>query len=403
MRVLLISSPSATHIMPIVPLAWALRAAGHEVLVVGQPDIVATARGAGLPVLAVRAFGDVFDAWELLPQGKRPIETGLFQVQDGQWEQMARAWVIHAKQLSGQYLELARAWQPSLLLTDPLEFSALIVGGALGVPVVQHRWGPEPLSHAGLGLARRLLDERAIMLGSPEGLPDPDLMLDPFPACWSVPGVPPGEQIRAVPYNGGGRAPAWAAEPPAGRRVCVSFGSVMLDLGGVPLVRHLVQAAAAMSDIELVVTIGDSHRAMLGPVPSMVRLVPPTPLHTFIGSCAAVVHHGGGGTALTALAHGVPQLLLPQMVDQFVRCERIAASGAGLSLPDVSAQNDPAALRDALSAVIEAAGYRETAGQLRDENAAQPSPAGMAGRLAALAALAALTAGPSATEPSARK
>jgi UDP:flavonoid glycosyltransferase YjiC (YdhE family) len=384
-RVLFIPSPSATHMMPIVPLAQALRTAGHEVLVAGQPDIAATARGAGLPMLPV---GDMFDAMELtqaLPDGKRPIEAGVFQVQDGQWARLARAWVIHAKYLYGRYLELARAWRPNLLLTDPLEFSALIVGGLLGVPVVQHRWGPEPLSQAGLELSRRALHTRAVTLGLPAGLPDPDLVLDPFPACWSVPGVPPGEQIRAVPYNGGGRAPTWATEPPTGRRVCVSFGSVMFDLGGLSLVRHLMQAAAEISGIELVVTIGDRHRALLGPVPPMIRLVPPTPLHTFVGSCAAVVHHGGGGTALTALAHGVPQLLLPQMMDQFVRCERIAASGAGLSLPEAFTQNDPAALREALTEVIEKPGYLETARRLRDENAAQPSPADITARLAALA------------------
>ncbi|GAA3035986.1 hypothetical protein GCM10020000_11910 [Streptomyces olivoverticillatus] len=40
MRVLIIPSPVTTHFMPMIPLAWALRAAGHELLVAGQPDVM---------------------------------------------------------------------------------------------------------------------------------------------------------------------------------------------------------------------------------------------------------------------------------------------------------------------------------------------------------------------------
>jgi UDP:flavonoid glycosyltransferase YjiC (YdhE family) len=385
MRVLLISTPSATHMMPIVPLAWALRAAGHEVLVLGQPDIVPTAHGAGLPAVAI---GDVFDGMELthaLPPGVRPIEAGLFQVADGQWPQMARTWVIHAKYMVGRYLNFARSWQPDLLLTDPLEHSALIMGGVLGIPVVQHRWGPEPLGHAGIGLAQRVLRGRAEMLGSPDGVPEPTLVLDPYPPGWNVPGVPAGTRIRPVPYNGGGRQPAWAADRRAARRACVSLGSMVLDLNGLPLVQYLAKAAALVGDLELVVTLPDRYRAGLGPVPDAVTVVPPTPLHMFISSCDAVVHHGGGGTALTALAHGVPQLLLPQMVDQFVRCERIAASGVGVALSDAETQNSPSTLANALAEVLEKPGYAEAAARLSEESARLPSPAQVAADLAELA------------------
>jgi UDP:flavonoid glycosyltransferase YjiC (YdhE family) len=385
MRVLMISTPSATHMMPIVPLAWGLRAAGHEVLVLGQPDIVPTARGAGLPAVSI---GDMFDGMELthaLPPGVRPIEAGLFQVADGQWPQMARTWVIHAKYMIGRYLEFARAWSPDLLLTDPLEYAALIMGGVLGIPVVQHRWGPEPLSHAGVGLAQKVLHGRAVMLGAPDGVPAPTVVLDPYPPGWNVPGVPGGTRIRPVPYNGGGSRPDWARTRRAARRVVVSLGSMVLDLNGLPLVRYLAEAAALAGDMELLVTVPDRYRAELGPLPEAVTLVPPTPLHLFISDCDAVVHHGGGGTALTALAHGIPQLMLPQMVDQFVRCERIAASGVGLTLPDAAVQNSPQALAGALAEVLEKPAYAEAAAALSEESARLPSPAQVAADLAELA------------------
>ena len=42
------------------------------------------------------------------------------------------------------------------------------------------------------------------------------------------------------------------------------------------------------------------------------------------------VTHGGLGTVLRALAHGVPQLLLPLGRDQHVNAARVARLGAGL-------------------------------------------------------------------------
>jgi UDP:flavonoid glycosyltransferase YjiC (YdhE family) len=49
-------------------------------------------------------------------------------------------------------------------------------------------------------------------------------------------------------------------------------------------------------------------------------------------SCTAVVTHGGLGTVLHALAHGVPMLLLPLGRDQHANAARVASLGAGIVL-----------------------------------------------------------------------
>jgi UDP:flavonoid glycosyltransferase YjiC (YdhE family) len=47
------------------------------------------------------------------------------------------------------------------------------------------------------------------------------------------------------------------------------------------------------------------------------------------------VSHGGAGTILAGLAHGIPQLCLPQGADHFLNGAALMASGAGLTLgPD---------------------------------------------------------------------
>nr|ADU56141.1 hypothetical protein CA915-20 [uncultured organism CA915] len=47
------------------------------------------------------------------------------------------------------------------------------------------------------------------------------------------------------------------------------------------------------------------------------------------GRLAAVIHHGGVGTTTTAARSGVPQVVVPQMVDQPFMAARVAALGIG--------------------------------------------------------------------------
>lgn len=71
-----------------------------------------------------------------------------------------------------------------------------------------------------------------------------------------------------------------------------------------------------------------------------------------------VVHHGGAGTTATALRAGVPQVLVPHIVDQFFHARRIAELGVGpkplkkrqlragllaLSFSEIAAQRERAA------------------------------------------------------------
>ena len=48
MRVLIVTFPWKTHLFHLVPLAWSLRTAGHEVRVATEPDLLGAVTGAGL-------------------------------------------------------------------------------------------------------------------------------------------------------------------------------------------------------------------------------------------------------------------------------------------------------------------------------------------------------------------
>jgi UDP:flavonoid glycosyltransferase YjiC (YdhE family) len=109
---------------------------------------------------------------------------------------------------------------------------------------------------------------------------------------------------------------------------------------------------------------------LLGPVKELVAqwrpdLVVDEPL-----ACAdAIVHHGGAGTVLAALAFGVPQLVIPGPGDRRHNGELVARRGAGLT---------GAPVRSTIIRLLADDGLRSAAAEVRAEIAAMPDPADVA-------------------------
>ena len=53
------------------------------------------------------------------------------------------------------------------------------------------------------------------------------------------------------------------------------------------------------------------------------------PHHALFPRVAAIVHHGGAGTTTAAASAGVPQVILPHLLDQFYWAHRIEQLGLG--------------------------------------------------------------------------
>jgi UDP:flavonoid glycosyltransferase YjiC (YdhE family) len=381
MRVLVLTNPVPTHFTQLVPLAWALRSAGHDVLVVAQPDVIPTVRSAGL--VAVGA-GEPFDATKGVQRklaGDKRLRETFERRPPEQMGSFAAVWMRQARVYLPEYLPIVRQFRPQLIVANHVEFTSLLVGGAEGIPVVAHRWGVDPMSGPALRDAGAELADLAGDLGL-DGLPSPAETVDPCPPSLRLPSTEPGTPIRYVPFNGPGERPSWYRPEPGVRRVAVSLGTATLALNGVPHVRRLLGACATIPDVEVIATCDEQYWDALGPLPPQVRLVAWTPLHLFFDTCDAVVHHGGGGTSLTATAFGLPQLVLPQWADQYDMGERLQDVGAGICLDDLADQDDPATLSDALETLLSQPGHRKAAGELRHEMAGMPSPAAVAADLA---------------------
>jgi glycosyltransferase len=114
-------------------------------------------------------------------------------------------------------------------------------------------------------------------------------------------------------------------------------------------------------------------------------MIDPVPLHLLLDKCAAVVHHGGAGTTMTAGAFGLPQLVLAQLADQFGHGDRIAQVGAGIAVDNADGQNDSGLLAGEIDRLLSGPGFAEAARDLAEEIRRMPSPAEVTADLTRLA------------------
>ncbi|MCD0485136.1 DUF1205 domain-containing protein [Streptacidiphilus sp. ASG 303] len=375
MRVLVMASPVPSHLLPLLPLLTAAREAGHELLLAAQPDLAETARAAGLPLVEVGSEQrEIQTRLRDRAAGAEDADGSGGSRREPPWAALARRWQARVLDVLDPSLAVARSWRPDVVVADPLDYASLVAGGLVGVPVVHHRWGVDSLSTVGFDRVRAALRGICADRGLPGGLPGPDLVLDPCPPGLQHPEAAPARPIRFV-ADRSGTAPAWVAERTAPRRVCVTLGLRTVALEGSELPTRLATALGALPGVEVVVTVEPGLRDAFGPLPPSVRLVDPAPLGHVLGSCDAVVHHGGSGTGLAAVAEGLPQLVVPQIPWTAEHGERIAACTAGLTLADADAQRDPRRIAAAVGELLADPRYAEGAGRLRAELHRMPAPA----------------------------
>ena len=96
-----------------------------------------------------------------------------------------------------------------------------------------------------------------------------------------------------------------------------------------------------------------------------------------------IVHHGGTGSVLGALAAGMPQLIMPQGADQFFNAEFLTEVGAARALLNEEQDRERSAGR--LWPCFPKVPSEPSLEQLQAEIAAMPLPADVIPELAALA------------------
>ncbi|MFI0264714.1 nucleotide disphospho-sugar-binding domain-containing protein [Streptomyces sp. NPDC017056] len=379
MRVLL-TALVPSHLVPMVPLTWALRAAGHQVLVAGDAALVRFAAAAGLDTRLVGA-GDTIRQRLTRPGAVRmPDRAAMDRRADGEWDAVGERWRTRLGGYLDDFVRLGRDWEPDLVVTDPVEFGGLIVAGALGVPGVVHRWGPDDFTSPLLRRAKEQLHDLSVSHGA-AGFPDPALVVDPSPTSL-LPGGDnvPGLLTRYVPYCGTAELPDWAVRRPERPRVLLCLGMwhgrVLAETGELPLgFRHVLDACTAQG-LDVLFPIDAEYHPALSGIPSSVKVVDRFPIGPVMRHTAVAVHHGGSGTSMTSFASGVPQLVLPGDKPFLQTTGRLVAeSGAGRTLASEPEQHAARLVHEALADLVADERYRTAALGVGAEIAALPGPA----------------------------
>jgi glycosyltransferase (activator-dependent family) len=418
MRVLLTCYQEKTFFYHLVPLAWALRTAGHEVRVATQPGFADVVTGAGLTAVPVGSDRDFWRITSSDPEKLASVRVGIMAPYDAYddpakstWDYLKpgmkdAVWGWHRTlnfPVIADLVAFAQAWQPDLVVWEPLAFAGAIAAKACGAAHARMLWSIDIFG----GVRERYLelnraqpaDERTDPFADwfasygrkygfefSEDMVTGNFTIDHLPESMQAP-VDSLDYLRMryVPYGGAATVPKWLHTPPRRPRVAFTMGlsaTEIFDGYHVPLAD--VFAALSELDIELVATVPQSERAKLGTVPGNVRLVDYVPLHALAPTCSAAVHHGGHGTLSTFAQHGVPQLTLPFHFDEPIFAAKLAAQNAGLVLAPADASAD--ALRDGVRRLLTEPVFRHGADRLRAEIDALPAPNQVVAELARLTA-----------------
>ena len=396
----------STHYFGLVPLAWAARAAGHDVRVVGQPAIIDAIVTSGLPAVSVGTDFDILagvaESFQRTQHavGKvsakgiesMPTPQQLRQYRDFRFVPHVRC----AQAMGDDLVAFGRSWRPDVVVADPLVLAAPLLSEAAGAPLVRHLWGPDIMrgaSFPGYPLAEgcspredwptellALYDRLGVEPRAEHAV----ATVDPCPDSMQVPGIANRIPMRYVPYNGPGALPGWLLEPTTKPRVCITWGTVATTFLGPDGFRiPQILEGLAGQDLDIVVTVSRRDRALLDEVlpqlPPNVRAVSEMPLNLLLPTCDAVVHHGGVGAMFTAALYAVPQVIISKVTDHLFNSAALAATGAGIALR--MDETDAAGIGDAVEFALTDDGLRKGARTLQEETLRRPAPSEVVGEL----------------------
>jgi hypothetical protein len=433
MRVAFALWPASAHFYPFVPLAWALRSAGHDVVFVSHPTLGPVVTASGLPFAAmceVDAMPEPVGPVAAYPQARKEVAriTEALNVpaeHEVEWGTVSQAFLPSmwdftpfqgdpAEPIPAMdgLVEFFRGWEPDLVIWDPCMPGAAVAARAVGAAQCRQ---------SGTDYNGWFLDTYAELAGRPGAADVPNPFTETIRATaerydvpidhdilygqWTIDVVPPSmnfpvdtERIpmRWVPHTEQTVMPSWLYPVPERPRVALSLGLSVrkyVPASDWTYVRTLLDGLGGM-DVDVVATLDEAQLAAIGTLSDNVRNVDYLPLDHLMQTCDLLIHHGGIGTMATAGYVGVPQIVVDFLEaehddpnagdgDQAIAFPRyklapvtggyITGFGAGavldLSRPSVEA------VRELVGRVLTEASYREGAARLRGDLRSAPSPA----------------------------
>jgi len=366
MRVLFSAVPVAGHVLPLLAMATAAQADGHEVAVLtceGLRELVAP-----VPLLGAGPAIEDQVAETIARTGRRWAGPG---------PEAAEMFAGTRVDLTyEEALERTQAFSPDLVVCDSCDYVGPTVAAAVGAAWATHGIAgalPPPFVAAMADRWAAQLRERGLHARPRLGC------VDPYPDLLRDPGeVTPPDRLP-VRFTAFDRSDA-TYEPP--RFDDGSLPRVLLTLGtsvGDPHLAATLAGSLADSAVNVLVTDHASADSVAG---RRIRHIGFVPLARLMPDVDLVVSAGGTGTVLSALAAGLPLIIQPRLADQPLNARRATRLGAARTI-EHSAEAGAAARE-----ILTTPDYRHAARRVMHEVEALPTPAEVVAQLLARTAAA---------------
>jgi UDP:flavonoid glycosyltransferase YjiC (YdhE family) len=364
MRVLFTFIGGSGHFRPLIPFARAAQDAGHTVAVAGAGGRYEEVTAAGFTAFRT---SEPKPAQSADGPGERPAPLDLAAEERVMREGFAGG---GARRHAEAIRKLALEWKPDVIVRDEIDFGSAIAAETLGIPSVN----VIVLLAGGLARKEVVYDPIAALRADYRLPPDPELsrldgrlVIMPAPPSLRDPRrpLPPGT-FHCAP---GARVPRRERD---NERPLIYFTLGTLDTYRDVFARML----AGLRDlpVRVVTTVGRGlDPASFGPQPEHVRVEQFVPQEEILAEADLVIAHGGSGTLIGSLAHGIPSVLLPMGADQPHNTWRCVELGTALELDPVTFTAQEAAR--AVTTVLGEDSYRRAARRIQDEINALPEPA----------------------------
>jgi UDP:flavonoid glycosyltransferase YjiC (YdhE family) len=364
MRILCTFVGGLGHLAPLLPVARAAREAGHEVAVAGSGGLVPRIEAAGF-----RAFATSPAQHHSGSDVARDL--GPLEVMDARAAELefAENFALRgARRMAGAVPAIIDELRPDLILRDETDLGTTIAAELAGVPVATHL-----VLASGMLVRPELVAPRLDDVRAEHGLaPDPDLtrltsglVLSDVPPSFRSPDAP--LRVRPTHYRS---MDAPAVRAGSGRPTVYATLGTIFNKGSGDLFERLLAGLGGI-DVDVVATVGrDLDPGDLGPQPPHVRVERFVPQAEVLPHADLVVSHGGSGSLMAALAHGLPSLLLPLGADQPHNARRVAELGLAEVLDASTATASEIGAR--ASAALADVGMRERCTAVAEELRALP-------------------------------
>ncbi|RSM66029.1 glycosyl transferase [Amycolatopsis sp. WAC 01376] len=393
MKIVFSSLSGHGHTFPLLPLALAARAVGHEVVYATGERFHPLLRRLGFrPAPAGMTIPEAFEAAAAGNAGK----TGELPIQEWLQRGIRAFHDVLPRRMAADLLSVLRAEQADLVVYEAGNPGAGLAARRMGVPAICHSCGgvgsvdQDDQWRKGMGLLRAVAAEIGVeLLDGQHLLGDP--YLDIYPPSMQDPSFldnPERMPLRPVPFCEPGKLPEIISAGRGRRVVYLTLGTT--KIGDIGRLRAAVDGLSAL-DVDVLVAAPGISVADLGPLPENVCFEGWVPQGELLHLVDLAVHHGGAGTTLGLAGAGVPQLVMPSGFDGFRNADALSAVGAGRRLlPEgVERMEDgrgdnvvvpAAAIAAAAGELLTDPGAGQAAKALAEEIATMPGPAEIVSR-----------------------